>query len=228
MDQQTAQWILYAITVAAGVAWMAGLRFLVQSVRIGQSGHSREISRFGEEPPPANVMVGAAEVEGEADALSSRAASILAGDAARFGCVKIVERTNDGLRFEAIPSATATSPAGQCLRGGQLRFTPVAHNRTRIDYGIDVSAGRGLLWGGAVFVVLGLVAILVGYTAIQTWVVPDPNVAVRAQTFQMFQVVHFLWPPFLFGGIYRLQRRAVRHGFDALIHNLPYHEKGTA
>jgi hypothetical protein len=228
MDQQTAQWVLYAITVAAGVAWMAGLRFLVRSVRISQSGHSREISRFGEEPPPANVMVGTAEVEGMAESLSSKAASILAGDASRFGCVKIVERTNDCLRFEASPSATATPPAAQCLRGGQLRFTPVEHNRTRIDYGIDVSAGRGLLWGGAIFVVLGLIAVLVGYAAIQTWVVPNPHVAVRAQIFQMFQVAHFLWPPFLFGGIYRRQRSAVRKGFDALIHNLPYQEKGTA
>lgn len=228
MDQQTAQWVLYAITVAAGVAWMAGVRFLMRSVRMGRPDRPMGTTRFGEESPPENVMVGTAEVEGLAESLSSKAASILAGDASHFGCVKIVERTDDCLRFEARGSATTPSPAGQCLRGGQLRFTPLGHDRTRIDYGIEVSAGRGLLWGGAIFVVLGLIAVLVGYGAIQTWVVANPNAAVRGQTLQMFQVVHFLWPPFLFGGIYRQQRRAVRDGFDALIHNLPYHEKGTA
>jgi len=39
----------------------------------------------------------------------------------------------------------------------------------------------------------------------------------------MLQVVHFLWPPFLFGGLYRRGRSAVREAFEVMIHNLPYY-----
>jgi hypothetical protein len=226
MTQQTAQMILYAIAVVAAVAWMAGLQFLVRSARIGKAAGTAT-GQFPDEMPPENLIFGHAEVEGRADRLSAKAASVLAGESARFGYLKIVQRTDESLRFEAAAAAAPATPAGQCLRRGQLRFTPLGADRTRIDYGIEVSAGRGLLWGGAVFVALGLVALVVGCWAIQTWVVPNPHPAVRGQTFQMFQVVHFLWPPFLLGGIYRVQRRAVRDGFDALIHNLPYYEKAT-
>ena len=43
-----------------------------------------------------------------------------------------------------------------------------------------------------------------------------------AQAVQMAQVVHFLWPPFLFGGLYRQRRRVAEEGFDRLLHNLPF------
>jgi len=38
----------------------------------------------------------------------------------------------------------------------------------------------------------------------------------------MGQVIHFLWPPFLFGGLYRRVQTHVRNTFDSLVHNLPY------
>jgi hypothetical protein len=227
MTQETAQLVLYAIAVVAAVAWIAGLLFLVRSARIGKAAEPAT-GRFPDEAPPDNLIVGHAEVEGLADRLSARAASVLAGESARFGYLKILERTDECLRFEATAGASPTTPAGQCLRRGQLRFTPLGIDRTRIDYGVEISTGRGLLWGGAAFVALGLVALLVGCWAIQAWIVPNPHPGIRGQTFQMLQVVHFLWPPFLLGGIYRMQRRAVRDAFDALVHNLPYHEKGAA
>ena len=177
--------------------------------------------------PPDNLIVGHAEVEGRGSLVGQ--GRLGAGRGVRpLRVPKILQRTDESLRFEAAAGAVPATPAGQCLRRGQLRFTPLGADRTRIDYAVEVSAGRGLLWGGAAFVALGLVALVVGCWAIQTWAIPNPNPGIRGQTFQMFQVVHFLWPPFLFGGIYRMQRRAVRDGFDALVHNLPYHEKGTA
>jgi hypothetical protein len=77
---------------------------------------------------------------------------------------------------------------------------------------------------GAVFQVLGLIALIGGFFAITTWVVPNPNPDVRAQSVQMVQAVHFLWPPFLFGGIYRMRRRTVQARFEILVNNLPYFE----
>ena len=64
--------------------------------------------------------------------------------------------------------------------------------------------------GAAVVQLLGLAAILIGFWLIGTYVVPNPNPAIRGQTFQMLQVVHFLWPPFLFGWLHRLRYTAVQ------------------
>jgi hypothetical protein len=38
----------------------------------------------------------------------------------------------------------------------------------------------------------------------------------------MIQVIHFLWPPFLCGALYRQRRRSVKEGFEALLQNLPF------
>jgi hypothetical protein len=65
---------------------------------------------------------------------------------------------------------------------------------------------------------------VVGFWLMRTLVVPHPEMAVRGQVFQMFQVVHFLWPPFLFGGIYRYRRGSVQSAMDVLVNNLPYRE----
>jgi len=83
--------------------------------------------------------------------------------------------------------------------------------------------GRGLLWWGASFQLLGLIALAVGFWLIRTYVVPDPDPAVRGQTVQMAQAVHFLWPPFLFGALYRRGYKALRTALDTLVHNLPYY-----
>jgi hypothetical protein len=91
-----------------------------------------------------------------------------------------------------------------------------------VDYAIAIPQGRVLLVLGAVFQLLGLIALVGGFFAIVTWVVPNPDPGVRAQSVQMMQVVHFLWPPFLLGGLYRMRRRTVQARFEILVNNLPY------
>ena len=81
-----------------------------------------------------------------------------------------------------------------------------------------------MLWLGAAFQGLGLVALVAGFCLIRVYVVHDPNPEVRWQTFQMLQAGQFLWPPFLFAGLYRVGRRTVHSGLDLLVHNLPYQD----
>jgi hypothetical protein len=80
------------------------------------------------------------------------------------------------------------------------------------------------LWLGGLFQAAGLLALVVGCWAVYTYVASSPDPAVRWQTFQMAQAVHFLWPPFLCGGLYRRGARAVAAQFEALAHNLPYYD----
>lgn len=61
-----------------------------------------------------------------------------------------------------------------------------------------------------VMVLLGLVAISAAGIVMWMFVVDSPKPAVRWQAFQAFQIMHFLWPPFLFSGIHRRGRVAAR------------------
>ena len=61
-----------------------------------------------------------------------------------------------------------------------------------------------------VMVLLGLVAISAAGIVMWMFVVDSPKPAVRGQAFQAFQVLHFMWPPFLFSSIHRRGRVAAR------------------
>jgi hypothetical protein len=82
----------------------------------------------------------------------------------------------------------------------------------------------GLLWGGGVFLALGLLTLVGLFWFLYRYVATNPDPGIRWQTVQMIQAVHFLWPPFLFAHLYRRVGRAVRAGVDGLVHNLPYYQ----
>jgi len=221
MNAETAQFVLFAVTGVGAVVWVAGLRFLVASHRAGKN---PPVERFGLAERPENLIAGTAEVEGRPAELAAKAASVMAREnVGTIGMLKILERTDDRVAFEAVGPGQSGGSRGQFVGRGQLRFSPAARGRTRIDYAVEVSGGRGLLLGGAIFQVLGLVALVAGFWLIRTYIIPNQDPAIRGQTFQMLQVVHVLWPPFLFGGLYRGRHTAVRTAFDTLVHNLPYH-----
>jgi hypothetical protein len=225
VDAQIAQAILIAITAVAAVVWLAGLQFLIASARTMQPPPPEHFT-LAESPPPS-LIVGGAEVEGDPAKLAAKAASVLAlGSVGGLGQLRIIEGTEERVVFKGTPADPSRPSAGQQLRRGVLRFTVTRGNRTQIDYAIEVRGGRGLLWGGAIFQVLGLVARVTGFWLIWSYVVPNPIPAVRGQAFQMLQVGHFLWPPFLFGGLYRKRYGVLRASFDTFVHNLPYFRDG--
>jgi hypothetical protein len=224
MDEKTAQLVLCAIAATEVVVWLAALQFLLLSFGVRKSGAREAAERLQlTDPPPENLLVGSAEVEGQPAELAAKAAALLAKEiAGPLGQLKILSRTADRVVFEGTGANPAGRSAGRHIRQGQLQFTRVSDNRTAVDYAIAVSGGRGLLWGGVVCQVLGLLALSVGFWLLQTYVVHNPNPGARWQTIQMVQAIHFLWPPFLFGGLYRMGPRAIRSALDVLIHNLPY------
>jgi len=225
MDVETARTVLYAITAAGAMAWLTAVRFLrvsftPQRERRDQPDDPMEMLRSAS----PGAIAGSVEVEGSPPELAAKAAAVVAEKSGEvIGPLKIVQSGADRLVVEGVGEAAGPQAAARFLRRGELRFRDARGGRTSIDYQIEVSAGRGLLIGGTIFLFLGLAALVVGFMLIHTYVVPNPNSAVRGQTLQMLQVVHFLWPPFLFGGLYRRGRSAVREAFEVMIHNLPYY-----
>ncbi len=215
MNAAAAEMLLYAITAVAVVVWIEGLRFLVATVRKEKKGGEQ----FGpaDEAAPANIIYGSAEVKGGAAELSQKAAAIMAARS-----IKICEKTADAIIFETpkepIPGSNINIPS----LSGQMRFTPLSSQSTRVDYALAKPRVHVLLILGIVFQALGFVAIIAGFLLIYFLAVPDPNPGVRWQTVQMAQTVHFLWPPFLFAGLYRKSASIVRTQFDTFVHNLPF------
>src|SRR6516162_9867672 len=123
MSTETAQLVLGLIAGVGFVVWLAGLQFLLASARTGRS----PASLPGEltEPPPADWLLGSAEVQGQPAALIKRAAALLVKlGAGNVGTVKILECTENRLAFERIGPAPGNMSPGTWFRRGELRFTP--------------------------------------------------------------------------------------------------------
>jgi hypothetical protein len=215
MDTATAEMVLYGMTAIAVAVWVGGLQFLVATVRREKKG-VEESSKFGE-PAPANLIYGSAEVEGNAAELSHRAATLLAAKSAR-----IFQCTDESIDFETTNDYFPRQKFNIPVMHGQLRFTPLSVQTTRVDYAIAKPRIPILLiWAFAVQA-LGFVAIITGFLVLYFLAVPNQNPGVRWQTVQMVQVIHFLWPPFLLGFLHRKIIAVIKTQFDAFIHNLPF------
>ncbi len=215
MNPSTAELVLYGITAVSVLVWVEGLRFLTATIRRGRN--NVEQFTLPEEQTPPNIVHGSAEVEGRAAELSQKAAALLAAKSMR-----ICQRTDELIEFETPSEYLPGQTRALLTMQGQMRFTPLSDRTTRVDYALAVPRPRILLILGFVFQTLGFLAIVSGFAVIYFLVVPSPNPAVRWQTLQMIQVVHFLWPPFLFAGIYRKTASLIKGHFDTFICNLPF------
>ena len=172
---------------------------------------------------PAGTITGIAEVAGNPDELTAKLAERLARDGLGFlGPIKITSADRKQVSFEAIGNSPGGSgPPPVYLRRGVVKFSS-AGNKTRIEYRVEAGSGRALLALAWVFIALGIVALVAVLCVEFAVVIPSPQPAVRAQAFQMIQVIHFIWPPFLFAHLSRQPVKLIRNQFEALVHNLPY------
>jgi hypothetical protein len=219
MDSATAEIVLYGITAIGAVVWCFGLRFLLNSRRPRRTEPADRYSVT--KPPPNNVLQGSAQVEGKPEELAVKAAASLAqGIDPQVGPLKISERSDERVAFEGL--GPGGQLPGQIIRQGEIRFRRASEGKTDIEYKVEISLRPWLLIGGVIFQILGLIALVLGFLLIHLFVVQNQDPDIRWQTVQMVQAVHFLWPPFLFGGLYKMQHRIVSRAFDTLVHNLPY------
>ncbi len=222
MDPEIARFVVIGIASTGTIVWMAAVAAMIRASRERQAQIQLAGERFDiDGPNTGGTIVGEAEVQGRPEDLSAKLASLLARDGlGPIGPVKILACDRNEVSFEA------AGPPGQgqprtLIRRGRFRLEPVG-SRTRIAYAIETSSSRILLTIGWLFVVLGLTALVAGVWLLLTFAVASPSAEVRAQSVQMFQAGHFLWPPFLFAYLTRQPVKFARSRVDALINNLPY------
>jgi hypothetical protein len=225
MEETTAQIILYAFAAVEAIVWLAALVYLIRSPSAGRSGVATNLDGLaGSDRAPAGVVYGGADLNGAAEDLSKRAAAIIAKESlGTLGQIKIEEQTDDTIRFERLALAPSGQSAWATLRRGEMHFTPAGAGRTRVEYLLEVSRGRGLLLAAFLVQIAGLIALVTAALLMETYVVNNPDPEVRYQVIQMVQVVHFLWPPFLLAYLYRRSRRQAAAWFDTMVHNLTYY-----
>jgi hypothetical protein len=224
MDLEISRVLVIAIVTIGAVVWLAGLATLFRATRECQMRAREAAQRFEiEGESAAGTIVGEAQVVGRPEELSAKLAGVLARDGmSPLGPIKIIACDAHEVAFEsAIPTEGRSGYAQGGFRKGRIRLTPWG-SRTRVEYAIETSSGRLLLGLGWLFVVLGLIALAAGGYLMFTYVLASQNPAVRAQSIQMIQAIHFLWPPFLFAYLSRQPARFIRARIEALVNNLPY------
>lgn len=224
MPTDVARVVLYGIATAGCIAWAAGLLFLLASARPRRAVID-DLGTLSAESGQARAawQTGSIEVEGQPGILASRAARTLArGDFQGIGPVKIIEKTDTHLVLERAGQELAQRPANHWYRRAELWFTAQGSGRTRVDWAVEPRSAGWVLWLGGGFLIAGLLALVIGFWAIDTYVVSSAEPGLRWQTIQMVQAVHFLWPPFLFGVLYRRMTRGAAAALATLANNLPY------
>ena len=222
MDEETAKTIVIGITAVGAVAWLAGLTVMLRATRAQRAG-AGEVGEHldAEGARPAGTIVGGADVDGQPEALAAKLAEQLARNGlGPFGPIKIVTCDRREVAFEAAgPDLGAAAYGGSGFRRGRAFFT-ASGKQTRIDYVVEASSRGILLAIGWLVLALGLVALVAAPWLEFTYVLPNANL--RTQAVQTVQMVHFLWPPFLFAFLSRQPARVLRAQMESLVHNLPY------
>ncbi|HLW67121.1 MAG TPA: hypothetical protein VKS79_17540 [Gemmataceae bacterium] len=202
----------------AALAWLAGFWFLVWCYRSTAAQPEQTVNELGESDPAAKDWLrGSVEIEAPIHGLADKLAQVLVKISS--GSLSVSERTQDRLSFQRVGPAVGGLP-----ERGEIQFSSLNNNRTQAEYAVQVRGYRGLLWGGAICQALGLVALVVGGWAVHTYAVQSQDPEVRAQSLQMLQIAHFLWPPFLFAGLYRARRRMQANQMWFLLRSLPQAE----
>ena len=218
MDPEISKGVVIAIASIGAVAWLAGLVVLLRATHERRERAREAVERFDVSSESAEgTIVGEAEVDGTPEELSAKLAKLLARDGlGPLGPVKIVSCDRREVVFETL--GPTSSPSGG--RRGWFRLAP-AGKRTRIEYAVETSSGRVLLGFGWLILALGLAGLIAGVWLEFTYIVPSPDPNIRTQAVQMAQVVHLLWPPFLFAHVSRQPARMLRTRVESLVNNLP-------
>ncbi len=207
MSPETAR-LVFTLAFAAGVVtWLVGILFHRRTFRGLEAGRDPAVS--GEVDVPASP----ADVQ-------NRLVRALRGGLAGFGPVLLTEVADSRVAGAlALVGRPADSPRAMRF-AVELRDAAGATSAAFRVQGLPAAWMRTAS-AVCVYVLTPAVLILVGYL-IPRHVLSSDSESVRAQAVQTAQIIHFLWPPFLFCGLSRYLRRVVDSLFRNLLRNTAF------
>jgi hypothetical protein len=206
-------------TTTVTVLW--GLAMLV-AVAVHALGWRSWLATFGR----VGASSGSVDLPGTPQEVSERIAKALVAGTATV-TTRILEADSHVVRARLRPVVSG-SRRGRSSIGESGGAHLVCHidqrmDGCRVDYSLDAAElGANLRSITALVLGLGSCAIVAAAVLFPLVVIPSENPAIRGQTAQVLQLVHFLWPPFLLSFQARRARTAAtEHAMD-LMSNLPY------
>ena len=182
MDTPTAQLIVVAGAIVAVLTWMLAMR-AVRGMAVGPEESDREVLLKRAKLAPARNALLKSLLEVQPNKMQQSP--------------EILERRDNRILFQ-IGSFKTEMTLEDRYEGVHIRALTDAS---------DVGRRRSLIVGTIVGLMIPLViAIVAGI--LWKYVAASPNKAVRWQVFQIVQLLHILWPPFLVTTLFRKQREA--------------------
>lgn len=217
--------VFYSTAAVMLFVWLGAgffVRYAVAKIRGEYDLPESPLDLDRDEGPRTSTVRGEVSVDRPPDLLLPFAAAQLAEG--RLGVpVRIRENSRNSLVFEL---NAATGNRQNCPVTVQV---DADHGKT-LRYRVTGPRPRGLLLAARIVHVLGGLAFFAGFFAIQHWLLRHPHPAIRWQSVQIVQAIHFLWPPFLLAGIALALHNSLRkfaYQLEGFLDNLQYLSKSA-
>ncbi|MDX2036227.1 MAG: hypothetical protein SFX72_06215 [Isosphaeraceae bacterium] len=223
MSIENAEFTLYIISAIALTVWIGSFEYLRRVAIRRRSRRAGSAEKFViEEVGNSPAEAGRVELKGESDHLAAKLASLLAREGFGFlGPVELTHVDSGRVAFKAACITPGRAKAAFRL-AGDVEFRPVGSGATAATWTVQAPGSDGLLTAAWIIQGVSLAVGILLFVLMRGFVVENPNSAIRGQVFQMIQIVHFLWLPFLFAGLSSWRERVAEERVRTMISNLPY------
>ncbi|MEM7477461.1 MAG: hypothetical protein AAF483_20950 [Planctomycetota bacterium] len=222
MSQATTEQIFYILFGVAGALWMLSLWM---SLRIGQIRFSswQDYEQF-------HGPSGEVSVKSSKDAFLPQLRKALREQAMKANMVKFSSYDEDesGVSYKRLGALMCNLPNGLIFR--EVRFDYVEERgQGKIRYQLNVMPAIRVFRNVSLAICLfvGVPLLILVPALIWYFVVQSQNQYVRYQVFQMLQMGHFLWMPFLFAMVSRQISRASSFYIENVIEEADELENGS-
>ncbi len=204
------------------LVWLWSLQ---KALAIGRRMTPRDWRLLPEQQPAlADTESGARTVRGEPEMLSQTLARSLTqlNIGGFMPLFEITERTSDRIALKKTGPLVCNQPSGMYFSEAEITLEYLGNDTTRVAYvlGFDRLVRRVKTIALSIMLGIGLPVLLIVGAVIWFVVIPSPDPAARWQVFQTLQIVHALWPPFLFLWLYSSGRRQSKTYFSNLLSTL--------
>lgn len=215
---ETAKELFFAIAAPMWAMWLFGTWFAFSRLRA-----ARAPEILADDPEARDVLTGEAELTGDAEAISKKIAEQIVAATSMGGMsgVRITERTSERVAFQKIKGVGGN--AAMAFDSGLVTLDAQG-DKVRVRYAVSQKRFARIMR-----IVTYLVCFLYGGAAVVVWpmivwvyFVNSEDAAMRHQFFQIIQMIHGVWPPFLVGFLSGRLRRATSGFFETLLANLEH------
>jgi len=209
MNETTAILVFAGIMSLAVVIWLIGLYY---SLRVGTSTTTNDWQ--SQDAPAFGQISGEAICTASKEELLQRLPKLWKRQTLGIlnSTFSVVDKSDQEISVVRLGPVLCNLPPALYFSGVRFRIEPKSQNESRVLYTIDQTKVMSLLRRVCLTIVLSIgLPVIVG-VGLLIWflVIPNANPGVRGQVFQAGQVIHVLWPPFMFIGIAAAARRSTK------------------